>query len=339
MQEKLKQIQDQTLEALSNAKESEIIERIRVKVLGKKGELTELLRGMGALSAQERPKAGAQINALRDTIEAAIDERIKALGALEMERKLKREAVDVSAPGKRGMVGKLHPLTQTYNEICDIFLGMGFEIKEGPEVEYDRYAFEMLNIPKNHPARDAQDTFYITENIVLRPHTSPMQVRTMISEKPPIRILSPGRVFRADNFDATHSPVFHQIEGLVVDKGISMGDLKGTLDIFAKALYGAKTRTRFRPSFFPFTEPSAEMDVSCGVCDGEGCRVCKGSGWIEILGSGMVHPRVLSMCGIDPEEYSGFAFGMGLDRITNMKYGITDIRLHFENDLRFLAQF
>ena len=337
MKEKLAQIRVEALEQI--ASDSADLEQIKIKYLGKKGELTAVLRGMGALSAEERPVIGQLAHEVRSAIEEAIGKKAQELQAKALEQKLKAEKLDVTMPGAPTPVGHVHPLTQVQRELEDIFIGMGFSIVEGPEVELDYYNFQALNIPENHPARDTQDTFYIAENVLLRSQTSPVQVRTMEHQKPPIRIISPGRVYRSDALDATHSPLFHQLEGLVVDKGITMGDLKGTLEIFAKKLFGESTKIRFRPHHFPFTEPSAEVDVSCFVCGGKGCRLCKGEGWIEILGAGMVHPFVLSNCGIDPEEYSGFAFGLGVERITMTKYGIDDIRLFYENDERFLEQF
>ena len=337
MKEKLAQIRVEALEQI--ASDSADLEQIKIKYLGKKGELTAVLRGMGALSAEERPVIGQLANEVRSAIEEAIGKKAQELQAKALEQKLKAEKLDVTMPGAPTPVGHVHPLTQVQRELEDIFIGMGFSIVEGPEVELDYYNFQALNIPENHPARDTQDTFYIAENVLLRSQTSPVQVRTMEHQKPPIRIISPGRVYRSDALDATHSPLVHQLEGLVVDKGITMGDLKGTLEIFAKKLFGESTKIRFRPHHFPFTEPSAEVDVSCFVCGGKGCRLCKGEGWIEILGAGMVHPFVLSNCGIDPEEYSGFAFGLGVERITMTKYGIDDIRLFYENDERFLEQF
>ncbi len=322
-----------------NGESAAILENIRVKYLGKKGELTGVLRGMGKLTAEERPVVGQLANEVREFIEKNIDDTKAVIQAKEMQRRLAGEVIDVTMPGKRSEAGKRHPLTQVLNEVKDIFIGLGFEIVSGPEVEYDYYNFEALNIPKNHPARDTQDTFYINDNIVLRTQTSPMQVRVMEKQKPPIRILSPGRVYRSDTADATHSPVFHQIEGLVVDKGVTMADLKGTLELFAKKLYGENAKIRFRPHHFPFTEPSAEVDICCFECGGKGCRLCKGEGWIEILGAGMVHPKVLENCGIDTEIYSGFAFGLGLERIVMRRYDINDLRMFFENDLRFLKQF
>ncbi len=337
MKETLARIRTEALEQIQ-APDADT-EQIKIKYLGKKGELTAVLRGMGGLSAEERPVIGQLANEVRADIEAALAAKVKEAQAKALEAKLKAEKLDVTMPGKAPAMGHIHPLTQVQRELENIFIGMGFSIVEGPEVELDYYNFQALNIPENHPARDTQDTFYIGENVLLRSQTSPVQVRTMEHQKPPIRIISPGRVYRSDALDATHSPLFHQLEGLVVDKGITMGDLKGTLEIFAKKLFGERTQIRFRPHHFPFTEPSAEVDVSCFVCGGKGCRLCKGEGWIEILGAGMVHPFVLSNCGIDPEEYSGFAFGLGLERIAMTRYGIDDIRLFYENDERFLEQF
>ena len=315
------------------------LEALRVQYLGKKGELTSVLRGMGQLSAEERPKVGQMANEVRAYIEQLIEEKKTAAHEAALEAKLEAETVDVTLPTEPMTVGSRHPLSLVQTELEDIFIGLGFEIVEGPEVEYDYYNFQALNIPENHPARDTQDTFYITDKILLRSQTSPVQVRTMEKKKPPIRIISPGRVYRSDAVDATHSPLFHQLEGLVVDKGITMGDLKGTLELFAKKMFGEDTRIRFRPHHFPFTEPSAEVDVSCFVCGGKGCSLCKGEGWIEILGAGMVHPNVLRGCDIDPDVYSGFAFGLGIERIVMRKYNIDDMRLLYENDVRFLKQF
>ncbi|MCX7715641.1 MAG: phenylalanine--tRNA ligase subunit alpha [Clostridia bacterium] len=339
MKQKLQEIKVAAEKVLKEAEDMEVLESIRVRFLGKKGELTSVLKGMGALSPEQRPVIGALANEIRTFLEKEIEEKKADISAKLQEIRLRSEIIDVTMPGKKREIGKLHPLTQVMDEIKDIFIGMGFEIAEGPEVEYDYYNFEALNIPKNHPARDTQDTFYIEDNIVLRTQTSPIQVRVMEKQRPPIRIIAPGKVYRSDAVDATHSPVFHQIEGLVVDKGVTMADLKGTLEAFIKSLYGEEAKVRFRPHHFPFTEPSAEVDVSCFICGGEGCRVCKGEGWIEILGCGMVHPKVLSNCGIDPEEYSGFAFGLGLERVAMRRYDIDDLRLFFENDLRFLRQF
>ncbi len=337
MKEKLQAIETAALSAIGA--EGADLEQIRIQYLGKKGELTAVLRGMGALSAEERPVVGQIANEVRATIETALKAKAEAQKDAQLTARLAAEKIDVTLPSAAPKAGKLHPLTQVQRTIEDIFIGMGFSIAEGPEVEYDYYNFQALNIPENHPARDTQDTFYITDSILLRSQTSPVQVRTMEKQKPPIRVISPGRVYRSDAVDATHSPLFHQVEGLVVDKGITMGDLKGMLETFAKTLFGNDTRLRFRPHHFPFTEPSAEVDVSCFVCGGKGCRVCKNEGWIEILGSGMVHPFVLSNCGIDPEVYSGFAFGMGVERIAMKYYGIDDMRLLYENDTRFLEQF
>ena len=337
MKEKLSKIQVEALEQINSADAN--LDEIRIKYLGKKGELTAVLRGMGTLTPEERPIVGQLANEVREAIEAALNAKKTEQQAKALETQLKAEKLDVTMPGVAAPVGHIHPLTRAQRELEDIFIGMGFSIAEGPEVELDYYNFQALNIPENHPARDTQDTFYITDNILLRSQTSPVQVRVMEHQKPPIRIISPGRVYRSDALDATHSPLFHQLEGLVIDKGITMGDLKGTLEVFAKKMFGDSTQIRFRPHHFPFTEPSAEVDVSCFVCGGKGCRLCKGEGWIEILGAGMVHPFVLSNCGIDPEEYSGFAFGLGIERITMARYGIDDIRLFYENDERFLEQF
>ncbi len=339
MKNKLEGILSETKKALDCAKSTTEVDEIRVKVVGKKGTLTEILKQMGGLSAEERPLMGKLVNETRAEIEQKITETKNTLQKKQTLAALQEERIDVTLPGSVPEFGKRHPLQQVLDEIKEIFLGMGFDVVEGPEVEYDKYNFELLNIPKWHPARDTQDTFYINDNILLRTQTSPMQARTMLSQKPPIRVIVPGRVFRSDAVDATHSPIFHQIEGLVVDKNIRMTDLKGTLEVFAKKLYGEDSKVRFRPHHFRFTEPSAEMDATCFLCKGEGCRLCKGEGFIEILGCGMVHPKVLSDCGIDPEEYSGFAFGMGLDRMTMMRYGIDDLRLLFDPDMRFLSQF
>ena len=339
MKEQLNQILSQALGQVSSVTSQQELEAARVKFLGKKGELTGILRGMGKLSAEERPVIGQLANEVRAQIEQAIEKAQQDMAQRLIAAKLEKEQIDVTMPGQKVLLGKQHPLNTVLHELYDIFTGMGFSIAEGPEVEYDYYNFEALNIPKNHPARDTQDTFYINDNIVLRTQTSPMQVRTMEKQRPPIRVIAPGRVYRSDAVDATHSPVFHQIEGLVVDKGITMGDLKGTLEVFAKRLYGEDTGVRFRPHHFPFTEPSAEMDVTCFKCHGKGCPLCKGEGYIEILGCGMVHPKVLRGCEIDPEVYSGFAFGIGLERIVMQRYKIDDLRLFYENDLRFLTQF
>ncbi len=339
MKQAIEQIKKNALEELARIGDLVSLDGLRVKYLGKKGELTAILKQMGALSAEERPVIGQLANEIRGDIEARIEQFAAELKEKERERALTAERIDVTMPGERHGIGKKHPLNAVLDEVTEIFLGMGFSVSEGPEVEYDYYNFEALNLPQDHPARDTQDTFYIADNIMLRTSTSPVQVRTMEKKKPPIRIIAPGRVYRSDAVDANHSPLFHQIEGLVVDKGITMADLKGTLDTLAKALYGKDVVTRFRPHHFPFTEPSAEVDIMCFSCQGAGCRLCKGEGWIEILGCGMVHPKVLSICGIDPEEYSGFAFGIGLERIVMRRYNIDDLRLLYENDVRFLGQF
>lgn len=340
MKEKLKQIRTAALEQLDAVDSTEKLEQLRVKFLGKKGELTAVLRGMGALSPEERPAIGQIANEIRESVENMIAEKKDKLSAELLQHKLESEKIDVTMPAKRFNLGHRHPLAQVEDEMCGIFRSMGFDIEEGPEVETDYYNFQALNTPENHPARDSQDTFYITDNILLRSQTSSVQVHAMErAGKPPIRVVSPGRVYRSDAVDATHSPMFHQLEGLVVDKDITMGDLKGTLETFARRMFGNDTKIRFRPHHFPFTEPSAEIDISCFMCGGKGCKVCKGEGWIEILGAGMVHPNVLRCSGIDPDVYSGFAFGMGIERIAMKKYSIDDMRLLYENDLRFLRQF
>lgn len=339
MKEQLEKIK---LEALKQIEASDALDRlndIKVAYLGKKGELTGVLKSMKDVAPEERPKVGQMVNEVRAVIEGKLEETKASLLEKAREEQLRKEVIDVTLPAKRSKVGHSHPNTIALEEVERIFVGMGYEVIEGPEVEYDAYNFEKLNIPKNHPARDEQDTFYISDNIVLRSQTSPVQVRTMEKGKLPIRMIAPGRVFRSDEVDATHSPSFHQIEGLVIDRHITFADLKGTLAEFAKELFGQETKVKFRPHHFPFTEPSAEMDVTCFKCGGKGCRFCKGSGWIEILGCGMVHPNVLTMSGIDPEEYSGFAFGVGLERIALLKYEIDDMRLLYENDIRFLKQF
>ncbi|MDR0896976.1 MAG: phenylalanine--tRNA ligase subunit alpha [Oscillospiraceae bacterium] len=339
MQAIIQEILDTVRREAEAAQDTAALEALRVAVSGKKGRLTELLRGMGQLPPEERPAMGARVNEAREAVAQILAERQAALQALELERRIEKEAIDVTEPRPARRIGTAHPLNMALDELVEIFIGLGYEVVEGPEIELDHYNFELLNLPKNHPARDAQDTLYIEDNIVLRTHTSPVQARTMTTRRPPIRIICPGRVFRADEADATHSPNFHQMEGLLIDKNISMADLKGTLDAFAKGMYGEDITTRFRPSFFPFTEPSAEVDLTCMACRGKGCRVCKGTGWIELLGCGMVNPKVLAMCGIDPAEYTGFAFGIGLERIAMMKYGINDLRYLYEGDLRFLGQF
>jgi phenylalanyl-tRNA synthetase alpha chain len=339
MKEKLELLKSEALSAVAAAEDEKQIDEVRIKYLGKKGELTAVLKQMGGLSPEERPIIGQLANKVRAELEESISAASKSFKEKTDDIKLKSETLDVTMPSKPAKVGKLHPLNTVLNDLIDLFQSMGFDVVDGPEVETDHYNFEALNVPADHPARDMQDTFYLAEGLLLRTQTSAAQIRTMETRKPPIKMICPGRVYRADEVDATHSPVFHQIEGLVVDKGITMCDLKGVLEQFAHEIYGPETEVKFRPSFFPFTEPSVEVDVTCSECRGKGCRVCKGSGWIEILGAGMVHPRVLESCGIDPEEYSGFAFGIGLDRITTTRYKISDIRLLFENDMRFLSQF
>ncbi|GKX29124.1 phenylalanine--tRNA ligase alpha subunit [Vallitalea longa] len=339
MKDKLQAIKEEALKSIDEATDLKVINDIRVNILGKKGELTSVLRGMKDLSKDERPVIGQLANEVRNIIEQKLEEAKVDLGKKQREKQLTEEVIDVTMPAKKNVLGHRHPMNIVLEDIKNIFIGMGYEIAEGPEVEKDYYNFEALNIPENHPAKDEQDTFYINKDIVLRTQTSPVQIRVMENQKPPIRILAPGKVYRSDEVDASHSPVFTQIEGLVVDKNITMADLKGALEIFAKELYGEKVKVKFRPHHFPFTEPSAEVDVSCVMCGGKGCRVCKNTGWIEILGCGMVHPKVLEMVGIDPKEYSGFAFGMGLERITMLRYGINDIRLFYDNDVRFLSQF
>lgn len=341
MEEKLKQLQEEALQKIDQAENLKELNDIRVSYLGKKGPITEVLKGMGKLSPEERPKMGALANEVRDVISQKIEEKNKELEVKAIEEQLAKETVDVTLPGRKVKMGNHHPLTRIIEEIEDLFIGMGYEIAEGPEVEEDYYNFEALNLPKGHPARDMQDSFYISEEILLRTHTSPMQARTMEKKqgKGPVRIICPGKVYRRDNDDATHSHQFTQIEGLVVDENIRMSDLKGTLQAFAKKMFGEDREIRLRPSFFPFTEPSIEMDISCKICHGDGCSVCKGTGWIEILGGGMVHPNVLEMSGYDSKKYTGFAFGMGPERIAMLKYGIDDIRHFYTNDIRFLKQF
>ncbi|MBU5268281.1 phenylalanine--tRNA ligase subunit alpha [Clostridium cochlearium] len=339
MKEVIEKIKKNAIEELNNVVDKETIESIRVKYLGKKGELTKILRGMGGLSPEERPIVGKLANEVRKNIEEIIEVSLKEIKEKEKNIKLSEETIDITLPGKRQYLGKRHPLEQTLDAMKEIFTDMGFTIEEGPEIELDYYNFEALNIPKNHPARGEQDTFYINDSVVLRTQTSPIQIRTMENQKPPIKMIAPGKVYRSDSVDATHSPIFYQMEGLVVDKGITFADLKGTLEMFGKKMFGEDLKTKFRPHHFPFTEPSAEMDATCFVCHGEGCKICKGEGWIEILGGGMVHPQVLKNCGIDPEVYSGFAFGFGVDRMVMQKYGIDDIRLLYESDMRFLNQF
>ena len=339
MKEKLEALKQKALSDLEKVGDAAALEQLRVAYLGKKSELAAILKGMASLSPEERPIIGQLGNTVRNAIEQAFEKAKNHVSELETQKKIQAEALDVTLPASKIDIGNLHPLTKVQSQLEDIFLGMGFTIAEGPEVETDYYNFTALNTPEFHPARDVQDTFYITDKVLLRSQTSTVQVHAMENSKPPIRVISPGRVYRSDAVDATHSPMFQQCEGLVIDKGITMADLKGTLETFAKAMFGDKTEIRFRPHHFPFTDPSCEVDVSCFVCGGKGCSVCKGEGWIEILGAGMVHPNVLRMSGIDPDVYSGFAFGMGIERIVMTKYGINDMRLLYENDMRFLSQF
>ncbi len=341
MQERLLELQEDALQKVAAASELKELNEVRVAYLGKKGPITEVLRGMGKLSAEERPKIGALANDVREAIATKIEEKQKALETAAVNAKLATETIDVTLPGRPVNKGNLHPLTRVVEEIEDLFIGMGYTVAEGPEVESDYYNFEALNLPKSHPARDMQDSFYITDEILMRTHTSPVQARTMEKHKGqgPVKIICPGKVYRRDNDDATHSHQFQQIEGLVIDENISMSDLKGTLDVFAKKVFGQDREIRLRPSFFPFTEPSVEVDISCKICGGKGCSVCKQTGWIEVLGGGIVHPNVLEMAGFDSKKYSGFAFGIGVERIAMLKYGVDDIRHFYTNDVRFLKQF
>ncbi|KGF47936.1 phenylalanine--tRNA ligase [Veillonella montpellierensis DNF00314] len=340
MEEQLKSIKESALSAIHGASNNQELQDIRVKFLGKKGELTALLKGLGKLSKEERPAAGAKVNEARVVLEEAISALQDKFDAAELKEKLTRERIDITLPGRAPQKGHMHPLTIVNEMIEEFFMKMGYTVEEGPEIEQDYYNFECLNLPKDHPARDMQDSFYITDNFLLRTHTSPVQARTMQAHtsNAPIRMIAPGKVYRWD-YDATHSPVFHQVEGLLIDKDIKFSDLKGTLELFLKYMFGEKTKIRFRTSFFPFTEPSAEVDISCVMCGGEGCRVCSHTGWLEILGCGMVHPNVLRLNGYDPEKVQGFAFGMGVERIAMLLYGINDLRLFFEDDTRFLKQF
>lgn len=339
MRDQLNRIKIMAEKELAAVQTMQELENLRVKYLGKKGELTLVLRGMGSLSPEERPLIGQLANEVRGFLENKIDEAKKEMAKKELSLRIEKEYIDVTMPGRRKVLGSKHPLSLVMDEIKEVFIGMGYEIAEGPEIEYDYYNFEALNIPKGHPSRDTQDTFYINDNVLLRTQTSPVQIRVMENKKPPIRIICPGRVYRSDAIDATHSAIFYQVEGLVVDKGVTMGDLIGTLQVFARKIFGENSRIRLRPHHFPFTEPSAEVDVSCWTCAGTGCKVCKNEGWIEILGSGMVNPKVLEICGIDPEVYSGFAFGIGVERTAMAKFNIDDMRLFYENDIRFLKQF
>ncbi len=339
MGDKIQEMTEAVKRKLGEIKTLQELQDLKVKYLGKKGEVTSMLKGLGGMAPEERPIFGQKVNALREELEKSMERREREVKERILEQRLQKEKIDVTMPGKNIELGSSHPITQVIQEVEEIFLGMGYSIADGPEVETAIYNFDKLNTPADHPARDLQDTFYITEDVILRTQTSPVQARVMENQKPPIKIICPGAVYRSDTLDATHSPVFHQIEGLVVDKNITMSDLKGTLEMFAKNCLGPNTKVRFRPHHFPFTEPSAEADVSCFVCGGKGCRVCKQEGWIELLGCGMVHPKVLENCGIDPNEYSGFAFGFGVERIAMAKFGIDDLRLLYENDVRFLKQF
>jgi phenylalanyl-tRNA synthetase alpha chain len=339
LKQQLEELQQAFNQTLPEAKNSQDVEAIRIRFMGKKGLLTGILRGMGQLSAEERPVVGQLANVIRAEMENGLKERAEQLQEAEQTARLQAERLDVTRPGTAFTAGSKHPLTQVVDEICSIFIGLGYSIAEGPEIEYDRNNFELLRLPANHPARDEQDTFYVTPSILLRTQTSPVQIRVMQQQPPPIKIVCPGKVYRSDTPDATHSPIFHQVEGLVVDEGVTMGDLVGSLQLFARKLFGEQTQIRLRPHHFPFTEPSCEVDLSCWTCGGTGCRTCKGEGWIEVLGAGMVHPEVLENCGIDSDRYSGFAFGIGVERTAMGRYGINDIRTFFENDLRFLKQF
>lgn len=340
MNEALEKIRQEALARLQEVREEKELEELNSSVLGRSGSLTGILRTMGQLDKEQRAKLGQASNAVKKELEQAIAERRAKIAQLMQQKAFEKETLDVTEPGiRRQPSGRLHPMTQTYREIRDALIGMGFTTFHGPEVEYDDFNFTKLNLPKDHPARDMQDTFYVNDKVVLRTHTSPCEARALMTDKPPFRLVIPGRVFRVDEVDASHSPVFMQMEGLVVDKNISFADLKGTLDEFVHTVFGPDVKTRMRPSYFPFTEPSAEVDISCTICGGKGCRVCKGTGWLEILGCGVTNPHELENCGLDPHEWSAFAFGIGVDRVTSLKYGINDIRLEYENDARFLGQF
>ncbi|KAB0668574.1 phenylalanine--tRNA ligase subunit alpha [Oryzomonas sagensis] len=338
MREQLERLRDEAVKAIAAVSSEEALQEIRVRFLGRKGELTALMKGLGALTPEERPLVGQLVNTVKAEVEASLDAALETTREAARSQRLQSERIDVTLPGRRPANGTKHPISLVVEEVCDIFAGLGFSVAEGPEIEHDWYNFEALNFPPEHPARDMQDTFFVENNLLLRTHTSPVQIRTMLKQKPPVRIIAPGTVYRCDS-DATHSPMFHQVEGLMVDQGITFGDLKGILTIFTNQLFGQKTGVRLRPSFFPFTEPSAEVDIACVICGGKGCRVCKNTGWLEILGAGMVDPEVYRHVNYDAEEVSGFAFGMGIERIAMLKYGISDMRLLFENDVRFLRQF
>ncbi|RJP67330.1 MAG: phenylalanine--tRNA ligase subunit alpha [Candidatus Abyssobacteria bacterium SURF_17] len=338
MKDELEKVRSAALEKIVRSPDISQLTQVQVEYLGRKGAVTRLLRQMGSLPAEERPVFGKLANELKDEIQKEIDSRRAELEKDEIAQRLTAESVDVTLPGIRPDIGHLHPITLVFEEIRRIFEGLGFQVATGPEVETEYHNFEALNMPRDHPARDMQDTFYINDEVLLRTHTSPVQIRVMLSQRPPVRVIAPGKVFRRDD-DVTHSPMFHQVEGLAVDENITLGDLKGVLEAFVHRLYGPQTALRFRPSFFPFTEPSAEVDIRCVICGGGGCRTCSNSGWLEILGSGMVHPKVFEAVGYDPERYTGFAFGVGVDRLAMLKYGIEDIRMLYENDIRFLSQF
>ncbi len=338
MREQLEQLRRQALDAIAAATSEDALQEVRVRFLGRKGELTGLMKGLGALPSEERPVVGQLVNTVKDEVEASIDQALTAARSEATAKRLASERIDVTLPGRGRRQGSKHPVTLVIEEVSEIFAGLGFSVAEGPEIEHDWYNFEALNFPPEHPARDMQDTFFVENELLLRTHTSPVQIRTMLKQKPPVRIIAPGTVYRCDS-DATHSPMFHQVEGLMVDSKVSFADLKGILTTFTNQLFGQKTGVRLRPSFFPFTEPSAEVDIACVICGGSGCRVCKQTGWLEILGAGMVDPEVFRHVGYDPESISGFAFGMGVERIAMLKYGISDMRLLFENDVRFLRQF
>jgi phenylalanyl-tRNA synthetase alpha chain len=339
MKAELEQMLKLFKEELNQQVSSNGLELMRVRFMGKKGPLTAALRSMGSLTPEERPQMGQLVNQVRAEMDLLLEKKIDEISSVEKQNRLANETIDISMPGTDQNIGARHPLTRIIDEICEVFLNLGYRIAEGPEIELDRYNFELLRIPAGHPARDTQDTFYMNENILLRTQTSPVQIRVMENQSPPLKIVCPGKVYRSDALDATHSPIFHQIEGLVVDRGVTMGDLIGSLQLFARQIFGSNTKIRLRPHHFPFTEPSCEVDITCWTCGGAGCRTCKGEGWIEVLGAGMVHPEVLSNCGIDPDEYSGFAFGIGVERTAMGRYGIDDIRSFYENDLRFLKQF
>lgn len=338
MKENIQKLSDACLREMNSAKTASELNAVKIKYFGKNGEFTSIMKLLKDVAKEDKPAMGKLLNDARLSVESVLESRENEFIEIEKQQRLKKEYIDVTLPGKFESLGSLHPLTIVKNDILNTFIGLGFEVKEGPEIESDYYNFQLMNMPLDHPARDMQDTFYITDKFLLRTHTSPVQGRTMLSQEPPIRVVVPGKVYRSDD-DATHSPMFQQIEGLVIDKNITLCDLKGALEAFAKTMFTKKTKVRFRPSYFPFTEPSVEVDVSCSICNGRGCRICKGTGWIEILGAGIVNPAVLEGCGVDPNVYSGFAFGCGIERIAMIKYGIPDMRIFFENDIRFIQQY